>query len=82
MALILFFGAIGDVAGPSLETPVTDAIATVRDLRAWLGARDAHLGEALERVGVRVAVDQVFAGDHTSISDASEIAFMSPLSGG
>jgi len=82
MARILFFGGLRDIAGATLDMQLDASAATVSDLRQWLEAHDPVLAEAVRRRGVRIAVDQVFASEHTPISNASEIAFMPPFSGG
>jgi molybdopterin synthase sulfur carrier subunit len=83
MTRILFFGRLRDVAGQAemICDPPREA-ASVAALRDWLAARDPLLGEALAGAGVRVAVNQQFCSLDTSLADAEEIAFMSPLSGG
>ncbi|MEZ5995608.1 MAG: molybdopterin converting factor subunit 1 [Hyphomonadaceae bacterium] len=83
MTQILFFGALRDAAGaPERAVNFPASISTVAELRAWLSSQDAALGEALSAPGIQTAVDQTLARDDTSISGASEIAFMSPMSGG
>lgn len=82
MARVLFFGKLRDIAGQS-ETEIGRAFASIRELRAALGAENPMLAEALAAPGVRVAIDQQMAiGPDAPISGAKEIAFMSPLSGG
>ena len=83
MARVLLFGRLRDLAGAAeLELPSLAQMRTIADARAWLAARDPLLGAALAAPGVRVAVDRHFADDSAGIAEASEIAFMSPLSGG
>jgi molybdopterin converting factor small subunit len=81
MTRILFFGALRDAAGCA-EMQCDAALADVAAVRAWLASRDPRLGDALHAPGIRVAVDQRFAGFDTPLRTPREIAFMSPLSGG
>jgi molybdopterin converting factor small subunit len=84
MTRILFFGRVRDIVGRTeLICDLPMSIETITDLRAWLSQTDPLLGEALRSPGVRVAVDQVFCiSEAVTAQAASEIAFMSPLSGG
>ena len=83
MTRLLFFGRIRDVAGAhELQVDLPRDAATVADLCSWLGSTNSALGEALTAPGSRYAVDMRFADIGTRIEGASEIAFMSPLSGG
>ena len=78
---VLFFGRLREAAGcPELHCD--EELGTVADLRDWLATRDPSLGQALRRPGVRVARNQAFCGWSEPIAGASEVAFMSPLSGG
>ena len=84
MTRLLFFGRLRDVAGESerdLDLPAK--LATIADLRAWLGESDAALAEALNARGIHVAIDQVICvRGEGHVRGAAEIAFMPPLSGG
>jgi molybdopterin synthase sulfur carrier subunit len=84
MTRILFFGRLRDVAGCSqFACELPPDVVTVADLRTWLAQRDPLVGEAIHAPGVRVAVNQSFCADNSaSARNATEIAFMSPLSGG
>lgn len=84
MTRLLFFGRLRDVAGNSERiVALPDDVETVADLRAWIADEDAELGAALHARGIHVVVDQVICNRETqSVSTATEIAFMPPLSGG
>lgn len=84
MTRLLFFGRLRDVAGHAeREVNLPPDVATVAQLRIFLGASDSALGEAISARGVRVAINQNFCvDDQASVEGAHEIAFMSPLSGG
>ncbi len=81
MARVLLFGPLRDVAGWR-ERDLPDAPATIFALRDFLAREDAALGEALARRGVQIAVDQAIVRGDAAITAASEVAFMSPMSGG
>ncbi|WP_031555119.1 MoaD/ThiS family protein [Parvularcula oceani] len=81
MTRILFFGRLSDLAEAedvSLPADVTDTEA----LRGWLSARDARLGEALARPGIKVALNQAILPAPAPVGPGDEVAFLSPLSGG
>lgn len=84
MTRLLFFGRLRDIAGyAERRIDLPQEIETIADLRAYLAARDATLGQAIAERGVRVAVNQTFCtSDAAPTRGAVEIAFMSPLSGG
>jgi len=69
-------------SGESLDwSPAGEA--TAGALRAWLRARSPSHAEALgPGRAVRVAVDQVLAGDDTVLRDGAEVAFFPPVTGG
>jgi molybdopterin synthase sulfur carrier subunit len=83
MMRILFFGRLRDAAQcAEMRCAPPPHVRTMGALRDWLAERDAVLGQAVRAEGVRVARDQRFCGFDAPIEGASEIAFMSPLSGG
>lgn len=80
---VLFFGRLRDAAGTAeLRCTPPAGIGTIAELRAWLGTSNAALGDALSAPGVRVALDQRFCASDAPLSQARELAFMAPLSGG
>jgi len=84
MTRLLFFGRLRDAAGyGERHVRLPSHVRTVEDLRNWIAEADADLGRALRADGIKVAVDQVIcrAGDG-SVGEASEVAFLPPLSGG
>lgn len=79
MARVLLFGALGDIAGwreREVEAPAISA------LRVRLSDDDPALGEALGRPGVQVALDKALIRGDAPLAKASEVAFLSPMSGG
>jgi molybdopterin synthase sulfur carrier subunit len=81
VARVLLFGPLRDIAGWR-ERDLPDAPATIYGLREFLSREDATLGEALARRGVQIALDQAIIRGDAAIGSASEVAFMSPMSGG
>jgi len=80
MARVLLFGPLRDVAGWR-EREVASA-ASLADLRAILAAEDDRLGQALAAPGVQVALDQAIVRGDAMLTARSEVAFLSPMSGG
>ena len=81
---ILFFASFRERLGVSgQQLTVTEEVATVAQLRAWLVARhpdwESVLGEG-ERV--MTAVNQTLAGDDDVLSEGDEVAFFPPVTGG
>lgn len=81
MAEILFFGRLSDLSGP-LVMDLPREVKTTDDLRQWLSKTYPALTAALEQSTNRVAVNKVMITQTMAITNADEIAFMSPLSGG
>lgn len=77
---LLFLGPARDLAKvESAELEVDDG-ATVADVRRALADRYPALGERLS--SIRLAVNQTFADDATSLQSGDEIALIPPVSGG
>jgi len=81
MAEILFFGRLSDLSGP-LVMDLPREVKTTDDLRQWLSKTYPALTAALEQNTNRVAVNKIMITQTMAITNADEIAFMSPLSGG
>lgn len=81
---ILYFAWVRERAGRAEEEiDLPTEVETVRDLIAWLRARDADCDHAFERPEIiRVAVDHVHAGHEARLSGAKEVAFFPPMTGG
>ncbi|WP_114953286.1 MoaD/ThiS family protein [Sphingosinicella terrae] len=77
---ILFFGRLGETIGRELDLTPPPSVNTVGALRRLLAER--HPDADLNGPRLRVCVDDSVAGDEDPIDDASEIAFLPPLSGG
>jgi sulfur-carrier protein len=81
---ILYFAWVREKIGKAEEVVDLPAgVATVADLVAWLTKRGPEYSEAFARPGVvRVAVNQTHVQPTASITDAREIAFFPPVTGG
>ncbi|MDO9336826.1 MAG: molybdopterin synthase sulfur carrier subunit [Caulobacteraceae bacterium] len=78
MARVLLFGRFADIAGWREKT--VDA-ASLSALRAALSV-DPRLAEALDGPSVQVAVDKALVRADVALTQASEVAFLPPMSGG
>jgi len=78
---VLLFGRLGDIAGWR-ERTIEAAIARVSDLKAYLAAEDAALGDALGAEGVQTAIDLALVRGDALLPPACEVAFLPPMSGG
>jgi len=79
---LYLFGRLRDLAGHLHGATAPLAHGSVADLIAWASAESPELGAALKQAGVRFAVDQHFVDISAPVRGDSEVAFMSPLSGG
>jgi molybdopterin synthase sulfur carrier subunit len=79
MARVLLFGRLADQAGWRDRTIEAISLAT---LRASIANDDPDLAEALGGPGVQVAVDKALVRGEASLSAATEVAFLPPMSGG
>jgi len=79
MAQVLLFGRLADQAGWRDRAFEATSLAALRDL---IAAEDAELGEALSGPGVQVAVDKVVVRGEATLTAATEVAFLPPMSGG
>lgn len=76
---VRFFGRLRDEAGSAeRDVDLPEGIATVEDIRRWLG-RD--IPQLLEPI-VRVAVNDRLAADSDPLRDAHEVSFLPQVSGG
>jgi molybdopterin synthase sulfur carrier subunit len=79
MARVLMFGHLQDLAGWREREVVAT---TLSDLKTGLLAENAGLGQRLLEADVLVVVNHtVVRGDHP-LTDADEVAFAPPVSGG
>jgi molybdopterin synthase sulfur carrier subunit len=78
---VLLFGGLADLAGwrERMMDPAPDRLSS---LRARLAEADPPLGAALLATGVQAAVDKVLVRGDPALTDAAEVAFMPPMSGG
>lgn len=81
---LLYFASLREALGPGETLDWQPAgPATAGALRQWLCTRSQAASQALapDRA-VRVAVDQVLAGDAAPLRDDAEVAFFPPVTGG
>lgn len=85
MALtVLYFARLRETIGMGQEVIAWDAnLDNVAALLNMLRARGAQWQAALSsQLGVRVAVNQDLAQEHTALKDGDEVAFIPPVTGG
>ena len=79
MARVLLFGRLADQAGWRDRAFDATSLAALRGL---IANDDPELGEALSGPGVQVAVDKTLVRGDATLSAATEVAFLPPMSGG
>jgi molybdopterin converting factor small subunit len=82
MARLLFFGALADRFGRERTVNLSHQSQTVADLIAQLKSDAPEDAARLADASVKVSVNARIAPRDTAISDADEIGFMPPFSGG
>ena len=82
--MLLYFAWVRQKVGASEEQiELPQGVTTVAELAAFLGARGGGYAEAFgDDRKLRVAVNQEHAGWDAPVSDADEIAFFPPVTGG
>jgi molybdopterin synthase sulfur carrier subunit len=81
---LLYFAWVRQKAGRSEEQiALPPEVTTVRELAAFLAARDGGYAEAFaDDKRLRVAVNQEHADWDAAVRDADEVAFFPPVTGG
>ena len=81
---ILYFAWVREVVGKSEEDILMpDSVNTVQDLVTWLKQQDTCYRVAFsDDAVVRVAVNQEYVNSDCFISNADEVAFFPPVTGG
>ena len=81
---ILYFAWLREQIGHAEEDVIPPPhVTTVGALTEWLASSSpAHRKALTKRDSLKVAVDQTFARDDTSIAGACEIAYFPPFTGG
>jgi sulfur-carrier protein len=81
---LVYFASVRQTLGKAEETIALPAgIATVADLAAFLAAQGpAYTAVFADTARLRVAVNQVHARLDEPVSDADEVAFFPPVTGG
>jgi len=81
MLKVLFFGRLSDFSS-ALDVDAKAGISDTDSLTAYLAEKDETLGAALQKKGIRIAVNQTIIAENSALNANDEIAYMSPLSGG
>jgi molybdopterin synthase sulfur carrier subunit len=81
MTHVLLFGRLRDVAGWREQT-LDPPAASLSALRAWISERFPELAAALDGPGIQAAVDRQLVIGDVALTSGSEVAFLSPMSGG
>ena len=77
---LLFFASLKDIAGRrELEMELDDA-STLQQVTEKLASLYPEIG--LMQNSVRIAINQEFADEDSSLNNGDEIAFLPPMSGG
>ena len=81
---ILYFAWVREKTGISKEEiTLPDDVGTALGLIEWLSQRGGGYADAFSNVdSVRVAINQDYASHDRAITDADEIAFFPPVTGG
>lgn len=80
---IVYFARLREAIGQAEETIETpQGVETAGELKKWLMNRGEPWASALAGKRVLVAVDQEHAQYQDAITDASEVAFFPPVTGG
>ena len=84
MIRLVLLGRLRDHASASHgELALPDDVRTLSALQDWLGRHEPALGDALQTVKPRIAVNRSLVRDPTHpIRDGDEVAFLPPMSGG
>ncbi len=79
---VRYFASLREALGTGSEGVDTQA-ATLGELRRELAARGGHYAQALAPgQAVRMAQNQVMAGDEEALAAGAEVAFFPPVTGG
>lgn len=81
---LLYFAWVREKAGVGEEhVELPQSVETVSDLIGWLKQRGPEYAAAFEKAEViRAAVDQTHVSHDTPVTQAREIAFFPPVTGG
>lgn len=81
MAKLLFFGRFSDVS-QDRDIHLSDDIKNTDDLKRWLVNQDRRFAALIAMPGSSIVVNSEKTKGIINITNADEIAFLSPLSGG
>ncbi|MBR9911050.1 MAG: molybdopterin converting factor subunit 1 [Gammaproteobacteria bacterium] len=83
MIRIKYFARLREAVGQREESlPLPESVATVTDLRDFLGRRDEAWQQAMQMGGLLVAVNQTVVDWNQPLSGDEEVAFFPPVTGG
>ena len=83
MAELHYFGKIREILGQASETLILPShVSTAEDLRQWLVTRYGDAGACLLAPTVRIIVNEQITDWEATVSDADQLAFIPPVSGG
>jgi molybdopterin synthase sulfur carrier subunit len=84
MIRLVLLGRLRDLASASHSAlALPDTVQTLSSLQSWLGAHEPVLGDALQTIKPRDAVNRSLVRDLSyPIRDGDEVAFLPPMSGG
>ncbi len=81
MIKVLFFAQTRELLGRD-EIAVEPSFNNVEELRAYLAAQNERWALALQKDKLLVAVNQTLVSLDSPLSDADEVAFFPPVTGG
>ena len=79
---VRLFGRLADHAGPTLTLATTVAGRSVGEVRDLIAAEHPALGSALAGPGVRACIGRDFVNTDHRLTDADQLEFWPPVSGG
>ncbi|MHA1164458.1 MAG: molybdopterin converting factor subunit 1 [Alphaproteobacteria bacterium] len=81
---LLYFAWVREKTGLGEEVvDVPEGVASIADLIGWLKTRGPEYEAAFEQSGViRTAIDQTHVAHDADVTNAREIAFFPPVTGG
>ncbi|MEM6626365.1 MAG: MoaD/ThiS family protein [Pseudomonadota bacterium] len=81
MAKLLFFGRMSDIEADR-DVDLPQGVSDTDALIDWLSADNPVFADMVREKGNSLVVNQAIVRGATPISNADEIAFLSPVSGG
>jgi len=82
MAVVTFYGPLSDIMGRTRIVNIGAGGASIRSILARLEEDEPALRDALERMRVRCAKNDVMTSPDALVAEADEVAILPPFSGG